>query len=141
MRYQINECLGYWIKRTCRNITNIHDQKLTKLNLTASQVGVLAQLWQTDQLPQKEIQQNLDIRPATLTSLVDTLVVKGYVVRESDQEDARVKRIFLTEEGRALEQSCLAIHKEMEDLLREWFTSEEVSLFLSWMKRMHQNLG
>jgi DNA-binding MarR family transcriptional regulator len=140
MNDQMDEWIGYWIKRTYRDMTNLHDQKLAKHSLTTSQVGVLAQLWQKDGLTQKEIQQKLGIRPASLTGLVDGLVEKGWVVRKSDHDDARVKRLFLTEEGKVLEEVCLSIVKEMEELLTKGFTPEELSLLCSWIKRMHRNV-
>jgi DNA-binding MarR family transcriptional regulator len=140
MERNFNEWIGYWLKRTYRDMTNIHDQKLSKHGLSTSQVGVLAQLWKKNGLTQKEIQEKLGIRPSSLTGLVDNMVAKGWMARKADPDDARVKRLFLTEEGKVLEEVCLEIVKEMEGILTQGFTPEELSLFLSWIKQMHKNV-
>ncbi|MCK9912261.1 MarR family transcriptional regulator, partial [Microbacteriaceae bacterium K1510] len=84
-------------------MTTIHDQKLSKYGLTTSQVSVLAQLWQNDGQSQKDLVAILGVRPASLTGVVDGLVAKGWVERKSIDQDARIKRLFLTPAGKALE--------------------------------------
>ena len=140
MEAKIDEWFGYWIKVNYRKMTNLHDQKLAKYGLTTSQVGVLAQLWNIDGLTQKEIQQKLQIRAASLTGIVDSLVEKGWVVRKNDMKDARVKRLYITSEGKSLEKVCLEVVAEMENTLKNGFSKEEMSLMVSWMKRIHGNL-
>ncbi|CAN7223967.1 MarR family winged helix-turn-helix transcriptional regulator [Paenibacillus sp. LjRoot56] len=47
------------------------------------------------------LHEKLQIRPATLTNLIDTLFAGGWVLRKSDDQDARVQRVYLTESGHA----------------------------------------
>ena len=55
----------------------------------------------------------LGISVSTLTTAVGKLVKKGYVVRSRDEEDGRIVRIALTEEGRKILESHQAFHREM----------------------------
>ena len=140
MSCEIDHWIGHWVRKLNRNIVNLHDQKLMRFGVTASQVGVLAQLWKKDGLTQKELVRNLSIRPASLTGLVDSLLEKGYVSRKSDESDARSKRIYLTDKGRELEGISLSIIEEMEALLSKGFSEEEKQLLLCWLNKLYRNL-
>jgi DNA-binding MarR family transcriptional regulator len=56
----------------------------------------------TGALKVKEVAERLDITPAFASSLVKTLVAKGFVVAARDKRDSRVNWIKVTRQGRAL---------------------------------------
>ena len=137
---EVDKLMWYWLKRVYRNMINLHNHKLEKYGFTVSQVSVLAQLWREDGLTQKEIAERLKIKPPSLTGLVDTLVSRGWVLRKEDEKDARIKRLYVTEEGRELSFKSLEVAKEMEDILCKGFTVEEKQLLFCWIKKMYTNL-
>lgn len=131
---------GYWIRKVVRDMTNIHDEKLMKYDLTSSQVSVLCQLWHKDGLTQKEIQESLNLKAASVSGLVDTLTSKGVIVRTQDPEDARVKRLYLTEKGENLRHLSFEAIKEIESILTHGFSEDEKLIFISWMKKIYNNI-
>ncbi|WML35589.1 MarR family transcriptional regulator [Clostridium sp. OS1-26] len=137
---EVDKLIGYWLKRIYRNMINLHNHKLEKYGFTVSQVSVLAQLWREDGLTQKEIAERLQIKPPSLTGLVDTLVSRGWVLRKEDEKDARIKRLYVTAEGRELSFKSLEVAKEMEDILCKGFTVEEKQLLFCWIKKIYANL-
>lgn len=141
MEHKIEHWLAYWIKRVDRTMNNIHDKKLHGYDLTASQVLVLSQLWEKDGLTQKEIQEKLNLRPASISGLVDLLLKKGFIFRKQDDEDARFKRLFLTEEGSKLQYVSMEILKEIENLISDGFSEEEKAVLICWMKKLYNNLN
>lgn len=136
----VDKWLAHWIRIIYRNMTNLHNSKLSKHGLTTAQVSVLARLWMNDGLTQKEIAESLQIRPASLTGLVDTLVSKGWTERREDVEDARIKRLYLTEQGNALRLTSLEVSMNIEDILGKGFSDEEKQLLLCWLKKVYRNL-
>ncbi|MCH3964661.1 MAG: MarR family transcriptional regulator [Clostridium sp.] len=132
--------ITHWIRMIYRNMTNLYNCKLNELSLTISQVCVLSRLWIKDGLTQKEIALELQIRPASLTALVNTLVSKGWAIRKGDREDARINRIYLTDSGRDFRSKCAHINDEMEELLSRGFSKEEKQLLLVWLKRIYENM-
>ncbi|MGG4047442.1 hypothetical protein BCV73_04445 [Paenibacillus sp. SSG-1] len=137
--YQNN--IGYWIKLIFRETGRLYDQRLAQYGITTSQVGVLVQLWNVgDGLTQKELHERLRIRPASLTNLLDPLVKGGWVIRKQDAEDARVKRIFLTDAGRSLEQVCGGIVEDIEERIQQQLTPEESALMLVWLRKIHNGV-
>ncbi|NOU69077.1 MarR family transcriptional regulator [Paenibacillus sp. LMG 31461] len=141
MTHPLQSHLGYWIKQIYRDFNLLYDQKLAVYGLTASQVNVLEILWTFgDGLTQKVLHEKLKIRPASLTNLIDTLVAGGWVLRKSDDLDARVKHVYLTESGHAHRAICIAMITELEQHLRQSLAPEEASLLLVWMKKIHAHL-
>lgn len=135
-----NGLITHWLRLIYRNMTNLHNAKLVKYDLTTSQVGVLIQLLMEDGLTQKKMSQRLQIRPASITSLVNTLALKGWVKRKEDSEDARINRIYLTEEGRNITFKCIKVNDEVEKVLDKDFSKTEKQMMLYWLKKLYKNL-
>jgi DNA-binding MarR family transcriptional regulator len=68
--------------------------------LSPAGLGVLRVLVARDGLKSSEVAARGWSTPATVTSVVDTLVRDGYVERRRDAEDRRVVRLFVTGAGR-----------------------------------------
>lgn len=131
---------GYWIRKVVRAMNNLFDEKLLKYDLTSSQFSVLCQLWHKNGLTQKDIQEHLNLRAASVSGLVDTLSSKGLILRSQDSEDARVKRLYLTEKGLGLKNISSEIIKEIEAILAQGFSDDERIIFTSWMKKIYSNI-
>lgn len=135
-----DKCLGYWINKIERTMKNIHDRKLIKYDLTLSQTTILHQLWHKEGLTQKEIQENLSLRGASVSGMVETLLNKGLIERKQDLEDGRYKRLYLTEDGRRLEKRSMEVIREVEGYLIKGFTEDEKLIFASWLKKLYMNI-
>jgi DNA-binding MarR family transcriptional regulator len=141
MQHPFHGFISYWIKKNYRDLNSLYDQKLAHYGLTVSQVNVLEQLWIFgDGMTQKELHERLGIRPASLTNLLDALVTGGWVVRKPDSQDARAKRIVLTEAGQAQKNICMEIMTELEQIMRQEMAEDEVSLLLYSLRKIHKNI-
>jgi len=91
--------------------------------------GLLIKLWERDGLTNSEIAELLDIRPSSVTAQVKDLEGRGYVERKQDENDGRVSRIFLTEEGRQLKDKRTE-HKDnvSEELFQALSEEEQLQL-------------
>lgn len=90
---------------------------------------------------QKDLEQNFNIRRSTATVMLQNLEQKGYIVRESVAQDARLKRIILTD--KAVEVN-LAIRKQIDafnEELEAGITEEEKEIFFRILDKVMQNLS
>jgi DNA-binding MarR family transcriptional regulator len=94
--------LGFLIHDVSRLRRNVSDKAFAPLGITRSQWWVLAYLSRKDGMPQTQLAQELDLGKVALGGLVDRLQAGRLVKRRSDPADRRVKRVFLTEDGRAM---------------------------------------
>ncbi|WP_028551350.1 MarR family winged helix-turn-helix transcriptional regulator [Paenibacillus sp. UNC451MF] len=141
MEQHMSSLLGFWMKRAYRDICNYLDSRLEPYGLTNSQLGVLMMLWEQDGLTQTDIQKMLGIQPASMTHLIKGLEHKQLVTRSGDPNDSRVKRLYVTEQGKALEQPCMAIVLEGEDKMRSGFSSDEAIIMRTWIQKVMSNLN
>ncbi|MBP1743787.1 MAG: transcriptional regulator, MarR family [Firmicutes bacterium] len=132
--------IGYWINKVERTMKNIHDKRFQEYGITLSQGSLLHQLWHKDGLTQTEMQERLKLRGASVSGLVDALIKKGLIVRKQDNEDARYKRLYLTEKGRTIEDKTIGLLMELDEEIMEGFDQEEKDMLICWMRKLYSNL-
>ncbi len=87
---------AFLVHDVARLVRTLADQRVRALNMTRAQWAVLSRLELCEGLKQSELADNLDIKPITLTRLVDRLCANGLVERRLDSHDRRAKRLYLT---------------------------------------------
>ncbi len=87
------------------------------LGLHPGQDRLLAELWREDGLAQSELIRRLRVEPPTVTNTVRRLERAGFVRRSTDASDRRVTRVFLTGEGRALENPVREVLRATEEVI------------------------
>jgi len=88
--------------------------RLAGLNLTASEINVLANLADGRTRSIGELGSDTATKPTTLTSVLDRLARKGYVTRELDPADRRSFRVSLTADGRGVAGAARAAAEDLE---------------------------
>jgi DNA-binding MarR family transcriptional regulator len=97
-REDLSRNFGFILHDVARLLRTTFDRRVRTLGLTRSQWWVLNHLFRNDGAMQSELADVLEVEKATLGRLLDRLEQKGWVRRESDPGDRRVRRVFLTEE-------------------------------------------
>jgi len=90
--------------------------RLKGLNLTASEINVLANLADGRTRSIRELGSDTATKPTTLTSVLDRLVGKDYVTRELDPADRRSFRVSLTADGRRVARAARAAAEHLEQM-------------------------
>lgn len=92
--------LGYLIHDVSRLRRMMFDRALAPLGITRSQWWVLAFISRKDGLPQTQLANELDVGKVGVGALIDRLESSGFVIRQPDPVDRRVKRVFVTKQAR-----------------------------------------
>jgi len=115
------------IKLAFTNIRREIETSLRPLGLTPQQSQSLHLLAMKPGVMNADLEKLLYIDKSSVTSLINGMVKRGWVVRRAHDSDARMKRIYLTEQGVEMSQkasSAVAQAKEKSDHL---LTKEETS--------------
>jgi MarR family transcriptional regulator, organic hydroperoxide resistance regulator len=111
--------LGYRIKIVSQILSRNFQDRLEPYGLTPFHWLVLCCLWQEDGLPTLNISEKLQQVGGTLTGVIDRMEERGVVRRERDAKDRRIWRIWLTEEGKELQNILPSIALQLrEDTLK-----------------------
>lgn len=89
---------------------------------------------------QRELARLLHVSPAAVTTSLQSLERKGYILREPGDGDARCNRVLLTDKGRQAVKDCLACLQRVSRRMYAGFTTEEQAIMRSFYLRMLDNL-
>ena len=92
--------LGYLIHDVSRLRRMMFDRDLAPFGITRSQWWVLAFISRKDGLPQTQLANELDVGKVAVGALIDRLESSGFVIRQADPVDRRVKRVYVTKQAR-----------------------------------------
>jgi DNA-binding MarR family transcriptional regulator len=132
--------VGFWLKRAYLAIRKEYDEELAKHELTYPQWEIVRMLCAHDGIEQRSVQQRLGIQSATLTGIVDGLVDRDLVERRLSPEDARVKQLYLTTEGKLMQRLSPEVLARINERIAQNFSGTELALFKEWLMRVVHNL-
>jgi DNA-binding MarR family transcriptional regulator len=92
-----------------RSVNAVYRPLLEPLGLTHPQYLVMLALWEKSPRSVRELGEELQLDPATLSPLLKRLEALGYVGRRRSLEDERVLEITATDAGRALREQAETI--------------------------------
>ncbi|MCA0754799.1 MarR family transcriptional regulator [Paenibacillus sp. N4] len=101
------------------------ETELRPLGLTPQQSQALHLLEMTPGATNADMEEQLFIDKSSVTSLVNGMAKRGWVVRRDHAKDARRKQIYLTEQGRDLYKQCSAAVNRAKAPANEQLTLEE----------------
>lgn len=90
---------------------------------------------------QRDIEKEFNIRRSTATVMLQHLEQKGYIVREPVKQDARLKRIVLTDKAVKADQAIRTQVSAFNEGLEAGITPEEKEAFFKVLDKIMQNLS
>lgn len=98
-------------------------------------------LAQTDDVFQKDVEEEYGIRPSTATELLKQMEKKGLLTREPVSYDNRLKKIVLTEKAKQYQGQVFRDLTELEETLTRGISDEQMSVFFDVLEQMMKNLA
>ena len=133
--------VGRCISKLSNQIRRRLDAYSAKSGVSGSQGRVLHfVLAQTEDVFQRDIEQEFNLRPPSATELLKVMEKNGLIRRESTAKDARLKKIMVTEKAAALVGQVFPDLEELERDLTKGISPEELELFFQIIGRMSENL-
>lgn len=112
-----------------------------KLEISKGQPKILNYLAENNGSIQKDIAQNCNIEPATVTSILATMERVGFVERRPNADDRRILNVYLTEKGKITQLKLQKAIYNIEKKCFKNFSEEEKKLIKSFFERMYNNLN
>lgn len=102
---------------------------------------ILMRLAFGDGITQLELARETRLKPPTVSVALKKMEAEGYVFRKNDEDDLRVVRVFLTDKGKALDNSNEERFRLSEEKMMRDFTPEESRLLCDMLLRVRNNLA
>lgn len=96
MPQDVTENLGYLLVDVSRHLRRHFDSRVRDLGLTQSQWRVIVYLSRAEGISQAALADRLEIKPISLTRILDRMEAAGWIERRPSPEDRRAVQLFLT---------------------------------------------
>lgn len=107
------DSLGFHCALTFRAFTAALEKRLAGTGVSPSQFLALSHLMVFGSLVQAELAGHLSITPASAVRLIDRMERDGWVERQPDRQDRRVKRVVPTKEAASVWDRISALGREV----------------------------
>ncbi|MFF2480933.1 MarR family winged helix-turn-helix transcriptional regulator [Paenibacillus sp. NPDC058071] len=118
-----------------------YSNALREFNLHVGQDNLLCRLWKGEGVTQLQLCEHLKCEPSTVTNMLNTLERNNYVYRQRDPADARVSRVYLTEQGKEIQEPIRKIWRDEQDKLLRGFLPEDRLLLSRLLSQIEENLS
>ena len=139
-RENLDRNFGFILNDVSRLMRTTFDRRAKSLGLTRSQWWGLTHLYRRDGLVQAELAEILEIERPTVGRLLDRLEAKGWLRREPDLEDRRVKRVYLTDEVKPAMKSLRRIAADLRQQSLDGLDETERARLVDILIHMKSNL-
>ena len=95
---------------------------------------------QDELITQKNIEEVLGITRSTASIVLSNMEKNQLITREVLKTDSRIKSLHITSKGKELYETMTLEKNEFEEKLKKGFTEAEEELFLSFIRRIKQNI-
>lgn len=135
----MEELIFYTLDRSVKAYRQLAQSRLSRLGITVDQWLVLNMLKQNPRASQQEISEKVFKDTASVTRIIELLVKKGYLRRESSVQDRRRSVLVISATGKKLMSSAVrvAMHYRKEAL--KGITPRELALAQAALVKISAN--
>lgn len=133
---------GFYISQIKQLQDRIFERLLSEngLDISGGQGRILFVLWKADNLTISEISAQTSLAKNTVSIVIDGMIAKGIVTRETNPANRRQVIISLTEAAKKMQEKYTKISEEMVSLFYAGFSEEEILVFENYLSRILNTL-
>lgn len=124
-----------------RKINQFHRENEVE-DVTPMHEWILSYLfWHRDEpVYQRDIEREFSITRSTVTNILQLMERKGYIERQSVPQDARLKRLVLTEKGACIHEKTMQSLHQTDEFVESLLTPEENAELLRLLNKLRKGL-
>lgn len=125
LEQNFGECLFFTATRLKKIVAKIAEDELKLLGMSPTYVYVLLGVKFKKGITQKELCEELHLKPSTITRFIDKLVINGLVERRAE---GKLSHIYLTKAGEEIQKDIQKYRKKLHKRYKEILGEEEYNL-------------
>lgn len=133
---------GFYITQIKQLQDRIFERLLLEsgLEISGGQGRILFILWKTDHLTISEISEKTSLAKNTISVVIDGMVNKGIVARNTNPKNRRQTIVSLTDYAKSLKGKYEAVSERMNVLFYQGFSEDEQKQFEQYLARILHTL-
>lgn len=138
--------IGIEIRAVDNMLKRFIDNQISKMRavkMTGSNGWIIDYLVRNLDRPiyQKDLEQEFKITRSTASKVLNLMEEKGFVIRQSVPEDARLKQLIVTPKAVEIAKEMEANKESVEAQIIKGFSTEELDQFYSYLERIKKNVS
>jgi DNA-binding MarR family transcriptional regulator len=133
--------IGPLLVQICRVQRNLAAAALDAIHMHVGQENLVYRLAAEEGVSQTQLAGVLCVDASTVTKMLLRLERDGVVERRPDADDARISRVYLTSQGKALVQPVLDVWRQMEERITHGLSEAELLLLRRLLLHILSNLS
>ena len=125
------------IERALDSISNI---EFKDINLSNLQFLYVVRIYEHPGTIAEQLANLIKVDRTTLARAVRRLEKQGYVYRESDPDNKKIKHLYVTEKGKQIYPFIIRENSHSNEVALQGFTPEEAQQVHDYLKRIRQNI-
>jgi DNA-binding MarR family transcriptional regulator len=122
-------CMATNIEQAYRHLEQVYERLIAPLGLSILEWYALRALYQDNGLSASHLATLVCRHPSSMTALLDRMEEKRLLCRKVDPDDRRSVRIFLCEEGSAIQPQVESVAAHLDRLVSDMITPEQMATF------------
>lgn len=139
-KFDAEKSLGFLLYDVSRLLRRDFDKRVQYLGLTQVQWRAISFIQRYEGIKQVRLADYLEIRPMTLTRLLDRLQEGGWIERKPDQNDRRALRLYVTQKSLQLLENMHHHILETRQLALTGISPDEFETLTTLLKTIKNNL-
>jgi DNA-binding MarR family transcriptional regulator len=142
MQFHLDSAIGFVVGRTCHIMRKAFGKTFSAAghSVTPEEWVLLNRLWARDGQRPAELAESTIRDRSTVTRLLDGMVSKGLVRRETDPDDRRAIQTWLTPEGIALKKQLIPVAEGLLKRATRGISKAELRTTRETLSKFQSNL-
>ncbi|MCM1991357.1 MarR family winged helix-turn-helix transcriptional regulator [Oceanirhabdus seepicola] len=128
--------MGRWISVLYRQFQVYINKELKELNISSSEYIYIIELFMDDGVSQDDLSKQLFINKSAVARSISSLEKKNYVLRRTDKYDKRIKRVYLTEKSREIEEKLFKALENWDSIIKANIDESSVNITTKTLQKM-----
>ena len=125
------------IARALDSISNI---EFKEYDLTKGQYLYLVRICENPGIIQDRLAEMIKVDRTTTARAIKKLEMNGFVKKEADKENKKIKKLFLTQKGQEIYPFILRENNHSNDVALKGFSEEEAETIFQLLQRVRKNI-
>ena len=123
-----------------RNALDAEGHKGPKKSLNHTQMRIVGYLFDHENVCQKDLEEEIHLKKASITGALDSLEDKGLVIRNVCEDDGRKKILTLSDKAYQIRNKIDVVMVQTQDALVKDISQDDLDTFLKVAEKMIDNL-
>ena len=140
--FKSNKNFGFLTNRVGRllkkTVNQIADEK--SITIPIHEIGILSDLQKKEGVLQQELAESMIRNKSSITKMLERLEVDNFIRKEDDPDDARCKRIYLTNRGKNMNELLKHVIPDVHQIAFKGLSDSEMKVALEVLDKIYNNL-